>query len=93
MIKLRRNPILRLAPVATLFLRFAEAGGDPAVFCYLMGVDILAAGRGRLLVAVPSIALRSRFNSPALFATYRRNQVACSNPLSTSSARSSTLKD
>jgi hypothetical protein len=39
-----------------------EAGGDPGVFCYRMGVDILAASRGHFLVAVPSIPLRSRFN-------------------------------
>jgi hypothetical protein len=45
-----------------------EAGGDPGVFCYRMGVDILAASRGHFLVAVPSIALRSRFKLTASLA-------------------------
>jgi len=85
--------LLRLTPVAILLLRITEAGGDPGVFCYRMGVDILAASRGHFLVAVPSIALRSRFKLTASLARRIRNQVACSNLLSTSSARSSTLKD
>jgi hypothetical protein len=61
----RQTGLLRLTPVAILLLRITEAGGDPGVFCYRMGVDILAAGRGHFLVAVPSIALRSRFKLTA----------------------------
>jgi hypothetical protein len=34
-------------PVSSLLLRLIEAGGDPGIFCYLMGVDILSAGRAR----------------------------------------------
>ena len=61
----RRAGLLHLTPVAILLLRITEAGGDPGVFCFRMGVDILAAGRGHFLVAVPSIALRSRFKLTA----------------------------
>lgn len=59
--------LLRIPPVAVLLLRFTEAGGDPGVFCYRMGVDILAAGRSHFLVAVPSIALRPRLNLRSRF--------------------------
>jgi hypothetical protein len=89
----RQTGLLRLTPVAVLLLRITEAGGDPGVFCYRMGVDILAASRGRFLVAVPSIAFPSRFNLTESLARRIRNQAACSNLLSISSARSSTLKD
>lgn len=61
----QQTGLLRLRPVAILLLRMTEAGGDPSVFCYRMGVDILAAGRGHFLVTVPSIALRSRFKLTA----------------------------
>jgi len=42
-----------LLPVATLLAVIIEARGDPGVFCYRMGVDILSAGRARLLALVP----------------------------------------
>ena len=34
-------------PVSSLFLLFVDSCGDPGVFCYRMGVDILSAGRAR----------------------------------------------
>ena len=64
----QQTGLLRLTPVAILLLRITEAGGDPGVFCYRMGVDILVAGRGHFLVTVPSIALRSRFKLTASLA-------------------------
>ncbi len=40
------NPrVLHRLPVSSLLLLFINSGGDPCVFCYRMGVDILAAGR------------------------------------------------
>jgi hypothetical protein len=38
-------------PVSTLLLLLIEAGGDPGIFCYRMGVDILSAGRARFFAA------------------------------------------
>jgi hypothetical protein len=32
-------------PVSSLLLLLINSGGDPCVFCYRMGVDILSAGR------------------------------------------------
>jgi hypothetical protein len=43
---------LHLFPVSSLLLVLIEAGGDPTVFCYRMGVGILAAGRMRFLAPV-----------------------------------------
>ena len=70
--------------VSTLLLLLIEAGGDPSIFCYLMGVDILAAGRARFSVPIPGVA-----NLASLI----RNQIACSNLFSISSTRFSILKD
>jgi hypothetical protein len=41
--------------VSILLLRLIEAGGDPSVFCYRMGVHILSAGRARFFAAVPRV--------------------------------------
>jgi hypothetical protein len=38
------RPLYRF-PVSSLLFLFINSGGDPAVFCYRMGVDILSAGR------------------------------------------------
>jgi len=72
-----------------LLLLLTEAGGDPGIFCYRMGVGILSAGGGRFLAPAPSLA------SAAVgeLAQPKRNQVACSNPSSIYSDRFSTLKD
>ena len=83
------NPrLLALAPVVALLLRFTEAGGDPGIFCYRMGVDIFSSGGSRLLLPAPIVV---RFVKRT--ATRTRNQVSCSNLFSTLSARSSTRKD
>jgi hypothetical protein len=37
--------VLHFRPVSSLLLALMEAGGDPTVFCYRMGVGILTAGR------------------------------------------------
>ena len=42
---------LQRIPVSSLLLLIMEAGGDPGIFCYRMGVDILAAGRARFFGA------------------------------------------
>ncbi len=40
------NPrALHRLPVSSLLLLLINSGGDPAIFCYRMGVDILSAGR------------------------------------------------
>ena len=70
--------------VSTLLLLLIEAGGDPSIFCYRMGVDILSTGRLRFAPAIPGVA-----NVASLI----RNQVACSNLFSTFSTRFTTLKD
>ena len=70
--------------VSTLLLLLIEAGGDPSIFCYRMGVDILSAGRLRFVPAIPGVA-----NVASLI----RNQVACSNLFCTFSARFSIPKD
>jgi hypothetical protein len=70
--------------VSTLLLLLIEAGGDPSIFCYRMGVDILSAGRLRFAAPIPGVA-----NVASLI----RNQVACSNLFSISSTRFTTLKD
>jgi hypothetical protein len=70
--------------VSTLLLLLIEAGGDPSIFCYRMGVDILATGRLRFAPAIPGVA-----NVASLI----RNQIACCNLFSTFSTRFTTLKD
>jgi hypothetical protein len=70
--------------VSTLLLLLIEAGGDPSVFCYRMGVDILAAGRSRFTPPIRGVA-----NVAALI----RNQIACCNLFSISSTRFTTLRD
>jgi hypothetical protein len=80
---------LRLAPVCTLLLVLTEAGGDPGVFCYRMGVDILSVDSGRFLAPVNVMAGLAK----RTFAISKRNQVACSNLFSTLSALFSTPKD
>ena len=84
---IRRSP--QLAPVCTLLLVLTEAGGDPGVFCYRMGVDILSADSGRFLAPVNVMAGLAK----RTFAISKRNQVACLNLFSTFSARFSTPKD
>ena len=44
---------LHLLPVSTLLLLLIEAGGDPGIFCYRMGVDILSAGRAHFFASAP----------------------------------------
>jgi uncharacterized protein YigE (DUF2233 family) len=78
---------LQTVSVSTLLLALIEAGGDPAVFCYRMGVGILSAGQARFLEPAVESA---NFQTPA---SPKRNQLACSNLFSTLSARFSTLKD
>jgi len=80
---------LRLAPVCSLLLVLTEAGGDPGVFCYRMGVDILSVDSVRFLAPVNVMAGLAK----RTFGISKRNQVACSNLFSTLSARFSTPKD
>ena len=96
----RRPPVIWThLQVSTLLLLLIEAGGDPSIFCYRMGVDILSAGRARLLAPVPGLANWAKMASLAAMtvAAQRppriRNQVACSNLFSTFSAHSTILKD
>jgi hypothetical protein len=46
---------LHRLPVSTLLLLLIEAGGDPGIFCYRMGVDILSAGRARFFAPEPGL--------------------------------------
>ena len=89
--KLMRRSLRRL-PVSSLLLVLIEAAGDPSIFCYRMGVDILSAGRARFLAPGPWVDLAT-----LTWAAQRppkiRNQVARSNLFSTFSARCSTLRD
>ena len=80
---------LRLTPVCSLLLVLTEAGGDPGVFCYRMGVDILSTNSGRFLAPVNVMASLAK----RTLAISKRNQVACLTLFSTSSARFSTQKD
>ena len=90
--KLIRRSLHRL-PVSTLLLVLIEAGGDPSIFCYRMGVDILSAGRARFLAPGPWVANLATLTLAARRPQKIRNQVACSNLFSTFSARCSTLRD
>jgi len=74
-------PALQRPQVSTLLLLLIEAGGDPSIFCYRMGVDILSTGRLRFAPAIPGVA------------SLIRNQVACCNLFSIFSTRFTTLKD
>lgn len=84
---------LRLQPFSTLLLLFLEAGCDPSVFCYRMGVGLFAAGRARFLA--PSSAAAGFASALADWPRQLllRNQVACCNLFSTFSTRFSTQKD
>jgi hypothetical protein len=66
---------LKLSPVGNLLLRLTEAGGDPGIFCYRMGVDLLSTDNGRFLAPVSVMA---RWAARTL-AVSKRNQAACSN--------------
>src|SRR6266404_7510144 len=90
--KLIRRSLQRL-PVSSLLLVFIEAGGDPSIFCYRMGVDILSAGRARFLAPGPWVANLATLTLAAQRPQKIRNQVACSNLFSTFSVRSTILKD
>jgi hypothetical protein len=70
--------------VSDFILRLIEARGEPGIFCYRIGVDILSAGRAHLFSPVAK---------PASWSGRIRNQVACSTLFSIFSARFSTLKD
>ena len=74
--RLWRRGLHRL-PVSSLFRWFVNCNGDPGIFCYRMGVDILSAGRARLTTPLPR----------------PRIQAACSNLFSTFSTRFSTPKN
>lgn len=80
---------LELEPFCTCFLLLTEAGGDPAIFCYLMGVGILSAGGAMFLAPAQSPAPVAPWSLPEP----KRNQVACSNLFSTFSALFSTPRD
>jgi hypothetical protein len=80
---------LQSQPVCTLLLVLTEAGGDPGIFCYRMGVGILSTDRGRFLAPVNAMAGLAK----RTLAISKRNQVACLNLFSTFSARFSTPKD
>ena len=90
--KLIRRSLHRF-PVSTLLLVLIEAGGDPSIFCYRMGVDILSAGRARFLAPAPWVANLVTLKLAAQRPQRIRNQVACSNLFSIFSARSTILKD
>ena len=47
---------LKLSAVGNLLLRLTEAGGDPGIFCYRMGVDLLSTDNGRFLAPVSVMA-------------------------------------
>lgn len=80
---------LQTRPICTLLLALTEAGGDPGIFCYRMGVDILSTDDGRFLAPVNAVAAMAK----RILAMWQRNQVACSNLFSTFSARFSIQKD
>jgi hypothetical protein len=80
---------VRFTPVCTLLLVLTEAGGDPGVFCYRMGVDILSTDSGRFLAPVNVMAGLAK----RTLAISKRNQVACLTLFSIFSARFSTPKD
>ena len=90
--KVMRRSLRRL-PVSSLLLVLIEAAGDPSIFCYRMGVDILSAGRARFLAPAPWMATLATLTLAAQRPQRIRNQVACSNLFSTFSARCSTLRD
>ena len=69
---------VELAPVCNLLLRLTEAGGDPGIFCYRMGVDLLSTDNGRFLAPVNVMADWAA----RTLAVSKRNQAACSNPFS-----------
>ncbi len=70
---------LQLTPVCNLLLRLTEAGGDPGIFCYRMGVDFLSTHNGRFLAPVNVMANWAA----CTLVVSKRNQVACSNLFST----------
>jgi hypothetical protein len=88
-------------PVSTLLLLFINAGGDPSVFCYRMGVDILSAGRQRFrarvswttLAAVKLAARQSQRRLAARRSQRVGTQIACSKLSSTFFAHFLILKD
>lgn len=80
---------LQMTPVCSLLLRLTEAGGDPTIFCYRMGVGFLSTNNGRFLAPVDVMAGLAK----RTLAATKRNQVACSNLFSTFSARFSIQKD
>ena len=88
-----RSRFLRFGPVAALLFRLTEAGGDPGIFCYRMGVDILSAGSPRFLAPVQRLANGAELAARRNLARSKRIQIACSTLFSTFSARFSTLKD
>jgi hypothetical protein len=90
--KLIRRSLRRL-PVSSLLLMLIETAGDPSIFCYRIGVDILSAGRARFLAPAPWVANLATLTLATQRPQRIRNQVACSNLFSTFSARCSTLKD
>lgn len=80
---------LQIKPVCALLLGLTEAGGDPGIFCYRMGVDLLSTSNGRFLAPVNMMAdLAER-----TLAVSKRNQAACSNLFSTFFTRFSIPKD
>jgi len=81
--------LFQLAPVGTVLLLIADAQGDPSIFCYRIGVDILSAGGSRMLAAARPLAPAAKETLPEP----KRNQVACFHLFSTFFARFSTQKD
>jgi len=80
-------------PVSTLLLVFIETAGDPSIFCYRMGVDILSAGRALFFAPDPGLASLAATTLAARRSHGTRNRVTCSNLFSTFSAHSTILKD
>src|SRR5262245_11816377 len=70
--------VLEFSPVCTFLLVLTEAGGDPCVFCYRMGVGFLSTDNGRFLAPVNVMAGLAK----RTFAVRKRNQVECSNRFS-----------
>jgi hypothetical protein len=77
---------------ATLLLRLIQAGGDPSVFCYRIGVDFLSAGHERFLANGPMESNLIAMKMAVLRPLRTGNFFAC-NLFSTFSTRFSIQKD
>jgi hypothetical protein len=73
-----------IAVFSAIGLLWYECGEDLLIFCYRMGCGAVATARPRVLELAPV---------QSILRTSLRNNVACSNPSFTFSARSTTPKD